>query len=264
MNLDFNTSFISPEQLMTLGKAAAQVSETSGMSLTDAVVRSVGMTKLNAHQVRRVVEAANHEAFHRKFASMNPSMRVVELDGGPADPAEVMERLAVAAEPVKMAAYSDYRLPPQAQQKVSSSYVDAPMSKAAALQSVTNLHSELRASHDELIGTLGARQADVEISVQKLAASARQAVFDGAYREDFETVWGEINPKLATEVLGSLHAPAAPEGIKVASRRIVDDHPVVVDFKKFAKAAAEYEVTMEAVRTLEQELVRVQDFLRSV
>ena len=86
MNLDLNTSFISPEQLIMLGKSAAQVSETSGMSLTDAVVRSVGMTKLNSHQVRRVVEAANHEAFHRKFASMDPTMRVVELDGGPADP----------------------------------------------------------------------------------------------------------------------------------------------------------------------------------
>ena len=263
MNLDLNTSFISPEQLIMLGKSAAQVSETSGMSLTDAVVRSVGMTKLNSHQVRRVVEAANHEAFHRKFASMDPTMRVVELDGGPADPAAVMERLAVAAEPMKVAAYSDYRLPPQPRHKVASTYQE-PMSKEAALQPVINLYSELRASHDDLIGTLGARQADVEMSVQKLAASTRQAAFDGAYHEDLETVWGEVNPKLATEVLGSLGVERAPEGVKVASRRIVDHAAVVTDFKKFAKAAAEYEIAAEAVRTLEQELVRVQTFLGSV
>lgn len=260
MNLDISTSFISGEQLMTLGKTAAQVSETSGMSLTDAVVRSVGMVKLNAHQVRRVVEAANHEAFHRKFASMNPSMRVVELDGGPADPAEVMERLAVAAEPVKVAAYSDYRLPPQPRDKVSSAY-EEPMTKAAALEPVLSLYSNLRASHDELIGTLGARQADVEVSVRKLASSVRQAVFDGAYQEDLETVWGEVNPKLATELLGALNVPLAPDGTKVASRRIVDDAAVVTDFRKFAKAAAEYEVVMQAVQGLEQELVRVQNFL---
>lgn len=262
MTTNFNQYSAAPEQLVALGKTAATTAETSGLSLTDAVVRSIGMTKLNAQQVRRVVEAANHEAFHRKFASMESHMRVVELDGGPADPAAVMERLEVAALPMKTAARnSDYLTAPQ-YHPATAAYAEV-FTKTAALQPVDELRAKLAATHDELTGSRAARQFEVESSVVKLAHAVRQALADGVFYEDLEAAWGAVNPKLATEMLGSLAPAHAPPGVKTASRRLVPTAEVVTAFQKFASAASQYEVVCEAIRGLEQELIRVEDFLRS-
>lgn len=263
--LNFNSSqTLPPEQLVLLGKTAAHTAETSGMSLTDAVVRSVGMTKLNEQQVRRVVEAANHEAFHRKFASMDPNMRVVELDGGPADPYAVIERLEAAALPSKVSsASSDYTVGPRYTHALSSGSGYGAMTKAAAMQPVHYLHEQLRASHDELSGNLAARQCETETAVRKLAAVTQQAVSEGAYFEDLERAWGTLNPKVATEMLSVLRPPRAPAGVKTAGRRIAPDAGVLTAFAHFAKVAQDYEVACEAVMSVEQELVKVDEFLRS-
>lgn len=260
MNFNINTSMVPAEQLIALGKTAAQTAETSGMSLTDAVVRAIGMTKLNEQQVRRVVESANHEAFHRKFASMDSAMRVVELDGGPADPAEVMERLGVAAQPMKMASRtSHYSAPPQ--RNAAFAPYSETYTKQAALAPVYELRSQLMSAHTELAGQMAARQFEVEQSIQKLAYATTQAVHEGAYFEDLEAVWGALNPKLATEMLGALQPRRAPEGVKTSSRRIVDSAAVVTAFQKFAQAAESYELSCAAVRAMEQELIRVDSFL---
>lgn len=265
MNLNFNTSqALPPEQLILLGKTAAQTAETSGMSLTDAVVRAIGMTKLNEQQVRRVVEAANHEAFHRKFASMETHMRVVELEGGPADPSAVIERLALAALPTKSAsATSDYTLAPRYNSEVPRGPYSDGMTKAAALQPVYGLEERLRASHEELSGNLAARQGDVEVATQKLAFTTRQAVAEGAFYEDLERAWGSMNPKVATEMLSVMRLPRAPAGVKTASRLISESAPVRTAFAHFVKVAHDYEVACEAVRAVEQEMIKVSDFLRS-
>lgn len=264
MNLNFNSSqSFPPEQLVLLGKTAAQTAETSGMSLTDAVVRAIGMTKLNEQQVRRVVEAANHEAFHRKFASMDPNMRVVELEGGPADPSAVIERLALAAMPSKMSsATSDYVLGPRYASEFPKTASYAGMTKEAAMRPVFELSERLRATHEELSGYLAARQGDVEVAVQKLAHVTRQAVAEGAYYEDLERAWGSMNPKVATEMLSVLRPPRAPAGVKTASRLISESAHVRTAFAHFAKVAAEYELACEAVRTVEQEMIKVDDFVR--
>lgn len=262
MTPNFSTSqAMSSEQLTQLGKTAAHMSEMAGLSLTDAVVRSIGMTKLNEQQVRRVVESANHEAFHRKFSSMDPDMRVVELDGGPADPNEVLERLMATAAPTKVSGMNDdYRMAPRYSAKVSA---PAGMSKEAALRPVLELTERLQASHDELVGHLAARQADTEVAVQKLAHLTRQAVSEGAFYEDFERAWGAISPKTATEMLSVLRPPRAPDGVKTASRRIADSAPVLTAFATFVKTSAAYEVACEAVRSIEHELIKVDNFLRS-
>lgn len=262
MDPNFNISPTLPaEQLVLIGKTAAQTAETSGMSLTDAVVRTVGMTKLNEQQVRRIVEAANHEAFHRKFASMDASMRVVELDGGPADPSAVMERLQAVALPTKVASSSmDYSLAPKYTSPISR-YSEG-HTKEAAMQPVHDLLENLRSAHDELSGDLAARQADVEIAVRKLAAVTKQAVAEGAYFEDLERGWGQINPKIATEMLSVLTPPNAPAGVKIAGRRISESAEVITSFAHFTKTAAAYETQCEAVQTVEQEIIKIAVFMR--
>lgn len=270
MNMEANTwSGVSPEQLTQLGKTAAQSAETSGMSLTDAVVRSIGMTKLNEQQVRRVVEAANHEAYNRKFASMDASMRVVELEGGPADPQAVMERLHLAAAPATKVArdFSDYGMEPRTKSGVyRTNFVDVPMTKKAAVQDVRVLQERLKVAHDELVGDVGAKGSHVFTAAARLKDLVKNACADGAYYEDIEQAWGAISPRHTTEVLSTMAAflPRAPAGVKLASRRITEGHPLLVAFTTFVKHAQEYEIACEAVRKVETELVNIDSFFRSI
>ena len=263
MNLNQNNwKPLAPEHLVQLGKTAAHTAEQSGISLTDAVVRAIGMTKLNTEQVRRVVEAANHEAFNRKYAAMDPTMRVVDIENGPADFNAVTERLALLAAPQKVASYrNDYALGPQYPVR-SSAYVE-PMSKSAALEGVAELEERLRATHEELVGRMHAKQASVETSIHTVTHHVRQALADGAYAEDIEKAWGHYSPKHATELASSFSLPKAPAGVKTASREIPREHPLVLSFANFMKTANEYEEICEAVRGVEKELVRLSDFLRS-
>ncbi len=264
MNLNTNTwRMVSPEQLTHLGKTAAQTAETSGMSLTDAVVRSIGMSKLNSEQVRRVVEAANHEAFNRKFAAMDSSMRVVELEGGPADPKAVLERLHLAAQPTPVSGFSDYSLEPAP--KLASLGIAAPYTttKTAALTDVRVLNERLKAAHDELVGQVAVAGGHVHDSTQKLAALVKEACTEGAFYEDFERAWGSISPRHATELLSQMHLPRAPS-VKTASRQISEGHPLLSEFSVFVKHAKDYEVACEAVRSVEAELVRIDSFFGSV
>ncbi len=269
MNTELQTwRSTSPEQLAQLGKTAAQSAEASGTSLTDEVVRAIGMTKLNEQQVRRVVEAANHEAYNRKFASMDASMRVVELEGGPADPSAVMERLHLAAAPTKVASgLADYHMEPKAKSGVYSALglASGSMSKTAAVQDLHVLQERLKAAHDELVGDVGAKGSYVFEAAQKLGALVKNACADGAYYEDIERAWGAISPRHTTEILSTLKSvPHAPEGVKIASRRITEGHPLLVAFSTFVKHAQEYEVACEAVRSVEAELVRIDSFFRSI
>jgi hypothetical protein len=257
---------VQPEMLMQLGKTAAQTSATSGMSLTDAVVRTIGMQKLNAEQVRRVVEHANHSAFHQKYASMDASMRIVDLEGGPADPAAVIERLNLAAAPTKVAnATSDYSMGPV--QKTASFtglglHTAAPMSKTAALVDVYALQSQLKYAHEELTADTGALKHRVQDAVRELAGLVKQALHEGAYFEDFAQAWSPVSRKYAAEILGQLDLPRAPAHVKTASRKIASGHPLMTCFRKYAKYASEYETTQEAVRSVEAELVNIDEYLR--
>lgn len=265
MNLEANTwHTTSAEQLMQLGKTAAQTAETSGMSLTDAAVRAIGMTKLNEQQIRRVVEAANHEAFHRKFASMDPSMRVVELDGGPADANAVIERLKAASAPARSRAVSEYSMEPvRKTASTSQSGIHDVSEKRAALADISELREQLQATHVDIAERVAVNSYFVTENVQKLAALVKSAQLDGAFFEDFERAWGSISPKHATEILSALKPPHAPPGVKTASRVISEGHPIRSTFAAFVKHAQAYEVACEALREVESELVRVSDFLRS-
>lgn len=257
---------VQPEMLMQLGKTAAQTSMTSGMSLTDAVLRTIGMQKLNAEQVRRVVEHANHSAFHQKYASMDASMRVVELEGGPADPSAVIERLNLASAPVRQSSgSSDYGMEPSYKTAAYTGlglHAPEPMSKTAALVDVCALHEQLKYAHEELISDTGAAKHRTSNSVQELMAIVKQASHEGAYHEDFVQAWSPISQQYATELLSQLNLERAPAHVKTASRKIASTHPLVTSFRTFVKHASEYETACEAVRGIEAELMKMNEFLR--
>lgn len=259
---------LSAEQLIALGKTAAKQADSSGIPLTDAVVRSVGMTKLNSEQIRRIVEAANHEAFDRKFASMSADMRVVELNGGPANPEAVIERLNAAALPTKVAHQmntNDYLLPPSyAPAQVTPDLPNVKEAAAESVHSLRDLAEKLATATSELKGIAAAREVDLHNAILKVASVARTAVSSGAYHEDFERAWGATSPKIARELLPHLNLPRAPDHVKIASRVFSDDSEVVTAFIHTAKCADAYEAAHLAAESMQGELDKTTTFLRGV
>jgi hypothetical protein len=84
---------VSGEELEAFGKkAAAQYSRGDG-SLTEAVVETVKHAGLSPEQVKRVVEFANTTAYLTEFKKEGSHHRVVEFQGGPADPSAVLQDL---------------------------------------------------------------------------------------------------------------------------------------------------------------------------
>lgn len=84
---------ISGEELEAFGKKAADIwSSGKHERLTDAVVETIKQAGLSPEQVRRVVEFANTSAYLHEF-NKEGSHRVIEFDGGPADPAAVLQDL---------------------------------------------------------------------------------------------------------------------------------------------------------------------------
>lgn len=88
---------ISPREggsdLEMMGKKAADMwSSGDADSLSDAVVQTVKRAGLNNEKVRRVIEFTNIDAYNREFKKMSSS-KVVDFDGGPADPSVIFKDL---------------------------------------------------------------------------------------------------------------------------------------------------------------------------
>lgn len=253
---------VDPGHLDGLGKQAARLAETSDCTLNEAVVHTIGHEKLNSEQVRRVVEIANVEAFHRKYASLDPQSRVVHLDGGPADVAQVLQSLNGAARPREQMIESlDYDMAPEA--KVSS--IDfAPTTDrtvAGVIGDVLRLQSKLAAAHEEVVTSAEASEFAMNEALLQLADTAKWAGLQGAAPQEVFEAWHRVNPELAKIAFARLSRFIPASNEKVASRSINPDHAVVRDFERFAKHAQEYGTQIAARQRVEAEVLRVNQWL---
>lgn len=84
---------VSGEHLEVLGKkAAADFCEGKVASLHESIIDTVRGERLSPEQVKRVVEFTNQDAYLQEFRKL-AAHRVVHFDGGPADPAQVLQDL---------------------------------------------------------------------------------------------------------------------------------------------------------------------------
>lgn len=260
---------IDPGRLETLGKSAAALSESGAMSLTRAVVRTIGKTKLNAEQVRRVVEFANQTAFERKYASMDPSMRVVDIEGGPADPVRVLQDLNDGARPSHtVLRNNDYMLPPSGEKTSSFDFGLGPISedrsalRGRTLGQVRALKAKLSSAHEELGLLEGSNRFQMTQALRQLQSDVCLAVKTaGLTREDLIGTWVQVNPDLVGSALDSMGAlPVRGAGVKVA-QRINPAHPVVTGYESFVHFAQKYAQATMARKDLERQLVQVEEFV---
>lgn len=252
-----------PARLEELGKTAAQLSMSSGIGLTEAVVRTVGHVKLNTEQVRRVVEFANHDAFNHKYAQTSGVTRAVHFDEGPADPSTVIQALKTASAPREITSEApEYDLPPSF---LKSSFdldleVEPIFRTPAGVKSeVLGLHYKLAAAHEETISCMEVAKVAMQESFAALREHTRFALVRGATADDLYNAWSIQDVKVATEIAPRLGLTL--HGIKTAGVEINPLHEVVVTFTKFAEAVHSYSAYDRARASLETEMGRVNTWL---
>lgn len=244
-------------ELEALGKQASRLGTTSGLSLTEACVRTLEPEALNAEQIRRVVEHCNINAVNSKFASLRGPNRVVHIDGGPADPVTVMDALnATTSAPRAQLVALEYHSAPPAEKRASVALPDRPRENIPALA------RKLAQAHEELVDICTGVEFRLEQRLEELKTAALRAANEGASLSDLVAAWAGMNAPLAKVAADCLHDRIA-WGTKVASRSIHPAHTVMTKFAQFAAAALEMDQAIHARRAVETELAKVSRFLDS-
>lgn len=256
---------VDPQSLEAMGKQAARAAETAGISMTDAVVQTIGHVKLNSEQVRRVVEYANIEMFNRKFAAMSGYVRAVHIDGGPADPVQVMQNLNDAARPREVIVDSmEYSMPPDLVKSSGAMHFDfvPERTRAGALGEVYALQSKLSSAHDELVQNFEASKERLSEAFTRLIDHVKSASAGGATPEEIYAAWHRVHPELAKIAYDKLKVAMRSDNEKVAGRMINPDAKVVSIFRDFVKESLSTEAHTHALRNVEAELSKVSSWLR--
>lgn len=113
---------VAGEHLEVLGKkAASDWSMGKFASLSESVVSNVRDERLSPEQVRRVVEFTNQSAYLGEFNKMGQAHRVVNFDGGPASPSQVLQDLNDGGGgTIKDRGTLDYQMSPELGRKEAS------------------------------------------------------------------------------------------------------------------------------------------------
>lgn len=247
-----------------LGKQAARLAETGDLSLTQAVVHTIGHVKLNSEQVRRVVEQANVEAFNRKFASTSGSMRAVHIDGGPADPVEVLQCLNDGARPREVTIdVLEYSMPPEHVKSSSFSFADSVRTADGVRGDIYALSDRLRSAHDEVTQSFEAARSDMNEHMVVLGEAVKSAGLQGATAGEIYASWAKQDPELAKLAFDRTRHLMHGVGTKVAGREINPSAPVVQAFGQFSKAAHSYGAYAKALTALESEIHKVSSWMKT-
>lgn len=249
---------VSSVELEAFGKTAARLSDTSGYSLTEAMVRTLENESLNAEQVRRAVEYCNIAAVNSKFASLRGDNRIVDIHGGPADPIAVIDALhAHASAPIAKLAALEYSAPPDLSYGARNKHAHAFERPAPDIK---DLKRKLAAAHEELMNECTSSEFHMEMKLAELRDCAMAAAREGASLCDLTAAWSRVNPKIASVAAQQLRMDIH-WGTKTASRSLNPEHRVVQKFAEFAKVALEHSRYVGARQNVEAQLGEVSGFL---
>lgn len=256
---------VDPGLLESLGKQAAVYAENSGLSLHDAVIHQLASESFNGEQVRRVVEIANTEAWNRKFASLDPACRIVDIEAGPADPVAVIHALSsktAARNPVLPSL--EYLMPPTTSTKTASAdFVYAVERTAAGARGdILGLHHKLASAHEEAVQSREAAKHYMNQAFEKLAQSTVAARDQGTTAREVYEAWVNVEPEFAKLAFQRVRSVFPDLHAKVAGRRIKTSAQIVEDFREFVRQGQEFVKHAQQVQQLELEIPRVKDWLR--
>lgn len=277
---------VDAEWLQLLGKKASARYVDGGGSLTDAVTDVLRDEEgLSQEHVRRVVESANNYAFEALFQKQAGDHRVVNFDGGPADPAAVLRELRATDAPIheKVAARrpvirASERFVPGMEGLEDAFTSMRKTASAAPNYPYENPHRELfdlretvGRAKEELLTKMASLGVDYDDSFMRLYKVARQLVLDGHSPAEVAQVITNISPhanftKLALRRISDhfeSDIPALPGKTKVAGM-INLKHPLCIAFNDFVKVASDYFRTAAAIEDLAEQYQIVDAKVRRV
>lgn len=249
-------------QLEMLGKQAAdRWLDGRADNLSDAVVQTVKSAGLNTEQVRRVIEFTNIEAYNREFKKESSS-KVINFEGGPADPSVVLKDLNRVEQKVACTLASDYDVPPEPYAHVSVS-TERAFDQAFATQGgeypevnpfgeVLDLRDKLASAHDQMTGELSSLEVDFQEASRQLLGHVKQAALAGHSLSEIVHIWNGVAPDqvFVKTAMESMLEPLLSAGVftgdelveslqKVAAPRVPNpEHPLVQGFAEYCETLA--------------------------
>jgi len=209
-------------------------------------------------QVRRVVEHANTEAFNAKFASTCGDFRVVDIDDGPADPAQVLQNLNNAARTSEvLRGTSDYDMSPGFTDVSPFPEVGVEGTHDGAIAKVAHLQSRLSGARQEVFDSIESHKLQASDALVDLASHVKSAAVNGASMDSLHRAWARIDAEVAEKVAPKLaYLAESVQGVKVAGE-VNPGHPVCTTFAKFAGHMRSAVTSYQQLALLDQELTRV-------
>lgn len=284
---------VDPGRLQELGKQAASLYSSKGANLSDAVVEVIGSEDLGPEHTRRVCEFANQAAFQNEWEK-GGSVRNVEFDGGPADPAVVLRELNDGARPVEepgVRRISDYDTPPEkiaradsrVEEKIFGKYA-MPMTVPSEIPSGTpdlaRLRTTITGAQDHIHSKVSGLEVTKEAVARELGDAVSEAVLGGDSLFKIASCWTHFcnDKRLFQEALevsiDRMRERQVPdtelEVEKLASEqeaigRIPNaGHPVVSRFMEFIKVAQQLNILRGAGDVLSERLEDVHGAMREV
>jgi hypothetical protein len=253
---------VSGEQLEVLGKtASAKYLSGECKTLTDAVSETVKKASLSPEQVKRVVEFANTDAFLHEFKKEGAGHHIVDFEGGPADPSEVLKGLnSGGGGTVFDRGTLDYHAPP-ANTKIASAFAEEGLEqmfevKEAALPysdplgDAMDMRDKLAAGVEHLTSELTGLEGMYGDLCDRVYYEVKQAALGGNSLGDIAQVMAAsvpseeyvkcafemITPRLIKDEVYRSINEALSSMDKVASAFIINrSHPLVTEMKEYGE-----------------------------
>lgn len=292
------TKEVSADVLESFGKyAAASWLKGEAKDLSEAVVDTVKKASLSPEQVKRVVEFANTAAFLDVFRKEGSANRVVNFQGGPADPSSVLATLNSIdslSQPLPSSGGYDYAAPPRTKTAAARSQEESDLIKQAfasnsqpeerslgsadPFTNLANLKDNFKLAYDTSTSKLSSLEVMYEGMRRELLDTVKEAALHGHSLSEVLSIWGDVAPteehiKVAmTSIMPDLVDGVAfkndlevGESItKVAFYRGAPDptHPMVVRFNDYCEVLDSLVDTREEQRKLAMALPRIDEAIK--
>jgi len=277
---------VDPGKLQYLGKQAAALYSDKGMPLNDAVLNAIGDEQLGPEHTRRVCEFANQAAFQNEWEK-GGSVRNVEFEGGPADPAFVLREMHDGARPVEVQV-SDYDSAPMKTARADHRVEEEIFGKYAHSQphpseipdpgpEMHQLRQTVRGVGDHFQSEMSKVATEKILAAQRLGNSACDAFLSGSSLYKIADAWSHYcsDQKIMDEALQQATDTMIARGVprsafelereKLASEKVGKipnpAHPLIQDFVAFSKLASQYRVLRRAVGIVDEQIPAIDEVL---
>lgn len=275
-----------PGKLQLLGKQAAALHSDGGTPLTEAVLSVIGHEDVGPEHARRICEFANQEAFQREWEK-GGSVRNVEFEGGPADPAVVLRELNDGARPEAIRV-SDYDEPPtklaradrRVEEEIFGKYagVMAPMMVPRGLPDLHRMRQTISGAQEHFMSKISGVEVTKMTLARELGDEVCKAVMEGDSLYKIANAWSRFGAdkrdfQEALDVSITRMRERRVPGWDVEAEKLAGEqetvgkipnpaHPLISRFIEFTKVAAQYRVLKSAHGVLGEQLGPVNAAIR--